>query len=141
MPFAGEHEAPLRLLTGADPLLAYLWRVLAVLGAVALLMDSGSNPMLRLALLLGEATALTALEWRQARTPSETLLIFPDGRCELGGSPGILAPTAWLSSRYCVLGYRCASRGRRLLVSAARQEYGEYRKLLGWMRLQPWDKP
>jgi hypothetical protein len=141
MPFAGEHDAPLHLLTGVDPLLTLLWRLLALLGTVALLTETGSDPWFRFALLMVFSAALAGLEWRQARAPSRRVVIFPDGRCEIDGNPGILAPAAWLSRRYCVLGCRCGRRSRRLLISASRQKSGEYRKLLGWMRLQPWDTP
>jgi hypothetical protein len=138
MPSAGEHNAPLRLITGADRQLIAAWRILAVLAVVAILLDN--NPLLwRVGLLAVLIGALAMVEWRQRRSRSRHLVLFRDRRCELDGQPALLEPAAWLISRYAVLRLDTGDRLHRCLISATRQDPGEYRKLLAWMRLQPWN--
>ena len=82
--------------------------------------------------------SLAAVEWRQRESPKRDIVLFRDGRSEFDGQPALLQPAAWLSSRYAVIRLRVGRRQYRCMISATRQEAGEYRKLLAWMRLQPW---
>ena len=137
MPSAGEHDAPLRLTTGADRGLAVAWRILAALAVLAALLND--LPLAwRFGLLGLVAAALAALEWRQRRSPDQHIVLFRDGRGELDGQAALLQPTAWISGRYAVIRLEAGNRRHRCLISATRQEASEYRKLLAWMRLQPW---
>ena len=137
MPSAGEHDAPLRLLTGADRPLVMAWRALAALAALAAL-SADHPPLWRLAMLVLVAASLASVEWRQRRSPERNIILFRDGRGEFDGQSALLQPAAWLSSRYAVIRLQVGRRQHRCLISATRQETGEYRKLLAWMRLQPW---
>jgi len=138
MPSAGEHDAPLRLTTGADGQLAAGWRSVAALAALAiLLMD---HPvLLRAALLAALAGTLVLVERGHRRSAGRRVVILRDRRCQLDGEAALLLAAAWLSNRYALIRARDARRQRHLLISATRQEPGEYRKLLAWMRLQPWN--
>jgi hypothetical protein len=128
------HDAPLRLVTGADRRLARLARLTAVAGLSAILLADATPAWKALLTALLTAT-WSRLENLEAHAPGVPLVVLPDGRGRLGGTEIRIEPRYWYSRWYCVLACEGSGR-RRLLVSASRQERGEYRKLLGWMRLR-----
>ncbi len=128
-------EAPLRLVCGSDLRLRRLRWLLAAVGTGAILLTSLPT-FYRLTLAL---CPLILVLWIGQRGYTACRLeLKSDGQCQLDGKAGTLSPDAWLSRYYAVLRVRVDMQTHSLLISASRQANGEYRKLLGWMRLQPW---
>ncbi len=137
MPSPAAPEAPLRLRTGGDRFLRGLRRGLAVLAAMAIAFSLWPLP----ARSLGAASVLfmaAFVEWRDRRQPERRVVLQPDFRARVDGASATLLGDPWVTRRYAVLTLEHAGRRRRFLISASRQERGEYRKLLAWIRLRPW---
>jgi hypothetical protein len=135
---ASEHDAPVSVVTGGDLLLIWLQRAVALLGLLAILLAPWASSW-KLGLMLAFCVAVLTFERAMRQRPDHLLELTRTGRCQLDGSPGELDHRAWLSSRYAVVRLRSAGHMRHLLISASKQADGEYRKLLAWMRLRPWD--
>jgi hypothetical protein len=115
-------------------------RVLTCLAALAIVSSAGTTLAKA---VLGSSLLLTWL-WTElgcAARPPCRVKVYPSGRCRMGTAEFMLGARVWSCPWYSVLTCAGAAGTRRLLVSAARQEPGDYRKLLCWVRFGRWDKP
>ncbi len=140
MPCGATREAPLRLRGGGDRRLIAGSRLVAATGFIALLLADSAVilKILLVTLLVGVYLVIEALD---AREPNGSLLVYPDGRCRVGGSDGRVTNGCWITRWYCVVTCSTPRGTRRALISASRQEHGEYRKLLAWLRLRDLAEP
>lgn len=138
MPSPAGHDAPAHLVTGGDNRLTLL-RGGATATAVLAVATSGWSPVVQALVFTAALGCLAVAEWRQRSIPGREFILHPSGRATLDGVSVELLPSAWLTRYYTVIHVRTGHRRLRLLVSSSRQARGEYRKLLTWMRWQPWN--
>jgi hypothetical protein len=135
MPLSGEHDQPLRLECGEDGVLDLAGQVMAA-SALVMIAAGGFAPELKLFLAV---LTLAILRLPLGLIPAGTRLsLRPDGSTDCAGQVGHMRSSAWVSSRYIVVCLQDENRRRSVMISASRQDPGEYRKLLSWLRLGRW---
>lgn len=138
-PCVTRDKAPLTLVTGADRRMLVMARLVAVLACIGLGFGGGAMPA-RFTAVFALLCAWLWLE-RDMEAGCGQLRLFPGGRCRTGAENDVLVRHAWCSRWYIVLSCAAAGRKHRIVISAARQDPDEYRKLLCWARLGRWEIP
>jgi hypothetical protein len=134
------HDAPLKLVTGADAVLRWLPLVLAILALPAFLLPAGPwhiKAVFAAACLLAGAT----LSWRTRASGHGVLELRRRGaaRWRTGRGAwqaGSWIPPAWLTGQYAVVCCSRRRRARRFIICRRQQPPEAFRILSSWIRLR-----
>lgn len=133
-PLEMAQPAYIELRTGADRFYTLsVWSAWLV-AALAASMQSDLLPWAARTALFG----LLIVLWPGIRHPvrrSSSLRLARDGKAVLGGEEGMWGRYARSCRRYSILRIDLPQRRKHVLLSASRNDPGEYRRLLIWVRL------